>query len=97
MGDIILWIGAIVLIAQTVLLVYNCKKGKLWILTLIVEAVSLNAALISWLVFNMLPGKGFMPGVTYFTEALYSVGLAFVYAVMLVVTGVIVFGKNRKY
>ena len=85
--DIILLIAYIViLIFQIVLLSMSVKKGKkvYWISLYISELVTIAIAVILSILFNNLEGHGFMPGLTYLGEALFSMGAVVIFSIMLV-------------
>ena len=76
----------LVLLAQVAMLV-RAKQGRLgWNRPLLLEGVSLIAALLLCYYFDRLPGYGMMPGLSYMGETLFSLGAAAVYALMLLLT-----------
>ena len=83
---IVVYIG--ILIWQLVWLISACKARKGWPRLIVLEVISLAAALALMYYYDSLPGMGMMPGLTYFAEVMYSMLFAAVYAVMAVISGI---------
>lgn len=77
--------------AQLVLLVFAVRKPekKLWPALFCLEVLSLLGAVGMAVLFELLPGYGMMPGLTYFAEFFYSLAAALVYAGMLLLSAVV--------
>ena len=60
------------------------KKHRLWLLGTEAAAILLALGLTRY--FESLPGTGFMPGLTYFAHAIYSMAAALVYGCLLLVS-----------
>ena len=95
---VILYIFLLALQVLSLILVIRRKSKRYWISLFILEAVS---AILAWRLgvwFDSLPGYGFMPGLTYLSETLFSYGAAILYGMMLVgsaVTGLILHCKRK--
>lgn len=95
---VILYIFLLALQVLSLILAIRRKSKRYWISLFILEAVS---AVLAWRLgvwFDSLPGYGFMPGLTYLSETLFSYGAAILYCGMLAVSAVlgIVFYCKRK-
>lgn len=88
------WIAA--LAAQIALTVKAWKGKRPWRYPLLLELVCIPAALVAMEYFSLLPGYGFMPGLTWLGHVLFSLGAAGAYAAMLTITGVLCWWKRRK-
>lgn len=77
--------------AQLVLLVFAARKPekKLWPALFWLEVFSLLGAVGMAVLFELLPGYGMMPGLTYFAEFFYSLAAALVYTGMLLLSAVV--------
>lgn len=87
----------LLLIAQIVLLIFAVRKPErnLWPPLFGFELVSLLGAAGLMLLFDALPGKGFMPGLTWFAEWFYSLLAAGTYGIMLLLTAVLRIRKKK--
>ena len=88
--------GSLLLMLQILLLVFSVRCKKWWKITFVFEGLSLLAAIVAAIVFDRLPGYGFMPGMTYFAEWMYSVGAAAMDAIILVLTAVLRWKRGCK-
>ena len=81
----------LILVAQIVLLIFAIRKPdkKLWRPLFGFELFSLSASVGLMFLFDALPGKGFMPGLTWFAEWFYSLLAAGAYGIMLLLTLII--------
>lgn len=96
MDLLLLFIYLVILVLQIVLLVGAVRKpgGRRWKRLFAAQALSCCLAVGLGLWFAHLPGRGMMPGLTYFAEVFYSLLAACVYVAMLLV-GVIVWAVVR--
>ena len=81
---VILYIFLLALQVLSLILAIRRKSKRYWVSLFILEAVS---AVLAWRLgvwFDGLPGYGFMPGLSYFAETLFSYGAAILYGVLLV-------------
>ena len=81
---VILYIFLLALQVLSLILAIRRKPKRYWVSLFILEAVS---AVLAWRLgvwFDGLPGYGFMPGLSYFAETLFSYGAAILYGVLLV-------------
>ena len=78
----------LILVAQIVLLFFAIRNPdkKLWRPLFGFELFSLSASVGLMFLFDALPGKGFMPGLTWFAEWFYSLLAAGAYGIMLLLT-----------
>ena len=80
----------IIYIAILIFLIVNfvqCLKNKSkWSRLFIFEAISTIVSAILLIYYDNLPGNGFMPGLTYIGEVLFSFGAMVLYSVMLSIT-----------
>ena len=81
----------LILVSQITLLTFSIRKKtkKLWIGTFVSEIISAIIAFVLMWYYNSLPGYGFMPGLSYFGEVLFSMGASFLYVIMLVISFVV--------
>jgi hypothetical protein len=89
----------IILAAQIMLLSFSIRKKtkKLWIGTFMFEIISAIIAFVLMWYYNSLPGYGFMPGLSYFEEVLFSMVASFLYAIMLAISFIVfLFVKKRQ-
>lgn len=95
---VILYILLLALQVLSLILAIRRKSKRYWVSLFVLEAVS---AVLAWRLgvwFDRLPGYGFMPGLTYFAETLFSYGAAILYCGMLAVsavTGIILHCKRK--
>ena len=97
---ILLVIYIIVAILEIILYIRTIKgKNKSWMKLILMESIALISAILMGIYFNNLPGSGFMPGLTYLGEWLFSMGAALLYFIILFVTicsKIIVYENNLK-
>ena len=96
--DLILFSAyVLLLIAQIVLLIFAVRKPEknLWSKLFCLEFLSAAAAVGLMFLFDALPGKGFMPGLTWFAEFFYSLLAAGAYGIMLLLTAIICAIKKK--
>lgn len=97
---ILLVVYILVAILQIILYIRTIKeKNKSWLKLILMESMALISAIAIGIYFNNLPGSGFMPGLTYLSEWLFSMGAALLYFIMLFITicsKIIVYEKNLK-
>lgn len=91
----ILWIYGTVLLWQVVWLIMAIRNRKGWARLLILEAVSVAAALGTMWYFDTLPGVGIMPGWAYFAEVFYSLVAAVVYGFLCAVTALLALIRKK--
>ena len=89
---LILYITYAVLLDVQIGLLEKKRRTGAFVLAL----VSLTVAVILTAVFNALPGSGMMPGLTWFTEVIVSMIAAVVYAVMDVISLIVLFIRKKK-
>ena len=95
---VIFYILLLALQVLSLILAVRRKSKRYWISLFVLEAVS---AVLAWRLgvwFDSLPGYGFMPGLTYLSEILFSYGAAILYCGMSATSAVlgIVFYCKRK-
>lgn len=97
-GILLLIVYILISILQIIFLVKAIKKNniKYWMIIFLIEAISLVAAAILTIIYNNLPGSGFMPGLTHFGLFLFSFGASIIYALFLFITIGIKIFKFRK-
>ena len=84
--DIVLLILYLGLLAAGIVLLISAirhPRALKWVILCLAEAASSVAAYAIARYYESLPGSGFMPGLTYFAEAILSYGAAFTFAAML--------------
>ncbi len=91
----------IVFIAEIILLVKSIKRkeNKYWIKLFLIEIIFIVISFVLWIYYDSLPGYGFMPGLSYWGEILFSIGACFLYSAMLFITTcsrIIIFEKKQK-
>ena len=95
---VILYIFLLALQVLSLILAIRRKSKRYWVSLFVLEAVS---AVLAWRLgvwFDGLPGYGFMPGLSYFAETLFSYGAAILYCGMLAVsavTGILLHCKRK--
>lgn len=89
----------VILILQIILLVISIRKKtkKFWRTLFSIELISMLIAIGLMIYYNSLPGEGFMPGLTYLGEMLFSFGAAILYGISFLISICIaLFSKPRK-
>lgn len=99
--DIILPVVYILtLIGLIVVLVRCIKKKSKWSKLFLSEGLAIAAATFFAVFYNSLPGEGMMPGLTYFSEVIFSVlavwGFAIFIGISLIVRIIIYFKERKK-
>lgn len=87
----------LILVVQFVLLILTARKpsAKGWKVLFLLEVLSALGAVGLMLLFDALPGSGFMPGLTWFAEFFYSLLAAAAYMGMLLLSGIVFLWKTR--
>lgn len=90
-----------VFIAQIVLFVIAIKRktNKSWLTLFLAEIIPMIISLCLMIYYNNLPGYGFMPGLSYLGEVLFSFGATILYGVLFLVSVcgfVVIKVKNKK-
>lgn len=93
MGVLIVYI--VVFLFLCVLLVRAAKGDRDWGRLFGLELLAVVASFCAIHIFDALPGRGMMPGLTWFGAVLYSMGAVAVYAVLLLIT-VVVWALKHK-
>lgn len=86
---VIFYIFLLAIQVLSLILAIRRKSKRYWIFLFLLEAVS---AVLAWRLggwFDSLPGYGFMPGLTYLSEILFSYGAAILYCGMLAVSAIL--------
>ena len=98
MAYILLATYIIILAAQITSLVFAIKKKttKLWVGTFVSEIIPLILSIITMLYFNNLPGYGFMPGLSYLGEILFSFCAAALYTIMILISFIVFLCLNKR-
>ena len=88
MDIVLFFIYLVVLALQIALLVLSIKKRTkpLWISLFSLELVPMGIAAALGVYYDGLPGYGFMPGLSYLGEILFSYGAAVIYGVTFLVS-----------
>ena len=75
-------------ILQVILLVQALKKSAppRWKRLYVIELISAAIAAAAAVYYNGLPGTGFMPGLTYLAEVIFSMAAALLFSAMLVLS-----------
>lgn len=78
----------LILVAQIVLLVFAVRKPEknLWSKLFCLEFLSAIAAVGLMFLFDSLPGSGFMPGLTWLAEVIFSLFAAIAYGLMILIS-----------
>ena len=99
-GWILLVVYIFIAIFEIILYIRTIKgKNKSWIKLIFIEVITMITSFAIGIYFNNLPGSGFMPGLTYLGEWLFSMGAAVLYFIILFVTicsKVIIYERNLK-
>lgn len=98
---LVLILYLVIFIGQIVLLVKAIKKKetKSWIKVFLLEVFSIIISITLWQYYEILPGYGFMPGLSYLDEVLFSFGNTILSAIMLFITictKIIIYIKSKK-
>ena len=101
MDLVFLFLYMIVFILQIVLLVLSIKKRRkiFWLSLFSLELISTIGAAFIAKYYDGLPGYGFMPGLSYIGEVIFSLGAAVTYGIMLLIsicTLVVISIKNNS-
>ncbi|MBQ7939284.1 MAG: hypothetical protein IJ281_02790 [Clostridia bacterium] len=88
----------LLLLLQVAALIFAiCRKSKAyWVSAWITEALSAALAWGLGVYYDSLPGYGIMPGLTYFTEAIFGYGTAVISLGMLAVSVVLGIVLKKK-
>ncbi len=88
----------LIFLLQIVLLVkaVRSKSKKLWVVLFLIELVSMLAAIGLKEYYDKLPGYGFMPGLTYIGEVLFSFGASVLYGVFFLGSACVFIVKEEK-
>ncbi|MBO5180242.1 MAG: hypothetical protein J6B87_07865 [Clostridia bacterium] len=98
---LVLILYLVIFIGQIVLLVKAIKKKetKSWIKVFLLETFSIIISITLWQYYENLPGYGFMPGLSYLGEVLFSFASTILSVVMLLITicaKIIIYIKSKK-
>ena len=91
----------VILIFQIILFVISIRKKtkKLWRILFSAELVPLLISIGLMIYYNNLPGYGFMPGLTYLGEVLFSFGAVVLYCISFLISicsYIAISNKQRK-
>ena len=86
--DLIGFASGVILIFQIILFVISIRKKtkKLWRILFSAELVPLLISIGLMIYYNDLPGYGFMPGLTYLGEILFSLGAVVLYCISFLIS-----------
>jgi len=78
----------VILIFQIILFVMTVRKKtkKLWRILFSVELIPMLISIGLMIYYNNLPGYGFMPGLTYLGEVLFSLGAVVLYGISFLIS-----------
>ncbi len=76
----------LILILQIILLVIAIRKKKLWGMLFSIEVIPMVIAIGLTIRYNNLPGYGFMPGLSYLGEVLFSFGATILYGINFLIS-----------
>ncbi|MBR4110909.1 MAG: hypothetical protein IKK43_04410 [Clostridia bacterium] len=98
---LVLILYLVIFIGQIVLLVKAIKKKetKSWVKVFLLETFSIIISITLWQYYENLPGYGFMPGLSYLGEVLFSFGSAILSVIVLLITicaKIIIYIKSKK-
>lgn len=81
----------LIFILQIVLLVKSIRRDskKLWVRLFLLELIPMFIAIVLEKYYDNLPGYGFMPGLTYMGEVLFSFGASVLYGVSFLISACI--------
>jgi len=98
MSTVLLIAYILILVLQITLLTAGIvrKTKKLWISLFTIEIISILTAAGLTLYYNSLPGYGFMPGLSYFGETLFSLAASIVYGVMFLLSVCVYLVRRKK-
>lgn len=91
----------VIFIIQIILLVKAIKKKetKSWVKVFLLEVFSIIISITLWQYYEILPGYGFMPGLSYLGEVLFSFVSTILSAIMLFITictKIIIYIRSKK-
>ena len=92
----------VIFIFQIILFVITIRKKtkKLWRILFSAELIPLLISIGLMIYFNNLPGYGFMPGLTYLGEVLFSFGAVVLYCISFLISicsYIAISNKQRKH
>lgn len=99
MGVLLLIIYILIFMFQIKLLINLIKNNKDFYPIIITEIVSIIISIGVLKYFDSLPGTGFMPGLTYIAEYIFSLGAGIIYYIMLlssICAKILVIERNKK-
>ena len=100
MQSILMLIAYVVVFAsQVILFVYAVRRKtkKLWGIVFSSELFPMVIAICLMIYYNNLPGYGFMPGLAYIGEVLFSFGAAILYCVGFLISFCVYLVTSRKH
>lgn len=79
----------VIFVVQFILLVASIRKKqkKLWRKLFLIQLISILVSIGLGFLYDRLPGYGFMPGLSYLGEVLFSFGAAMVYGLFFLISG----------
>ena len=83
---LIVYIAVFILQAALLVLSVRKKTAKHWISLFSSEIIPMITAFVLMRYYDSLPGYGFMPGLSYFGEVIFSLGAAVLYCIVLFVS-----------
>ena len=88
MALFLLIIYIVILILQIILLVITIRKKtkKLWRTLFSIELIPMLISIGLMIYYNNLPGYGFLPGLSYLGEVLFSLGAAVLYGISFLIS-----------
>ena len=98
MSEILSLVYIVIFVLQIILLVkaFRSKNKKIWVALLVLELVSTFVAIGCKEYYNSLPGYGFMPGLTYMGEVLFSFFASILYGANFLVSACIFIATEEK-
>ena len=98
--DIIFPIAYILILIGLIIMFIRCiKKKSKWRNLFLSEGLAIIIAIFFVIFYDSLPGKGMMPGLTYFAEVIFSIlavcGFSIFTGISLI-TRIIIYFKERK-
>lgn len=98
---LILILYLVIFIIQIILLVKAIKKKekRKWIKAFALEIFSIILSIILWQYYESLPGYGFMAGLTYLGEVIFSIGSTILSTIMLFISicaRIVIYIKSKK-
>lgn len=96
---VLLSIYIVMVLLQALFLFWNLRHpvAARWKSLFLIQFLSFGGALILAFHYNSLPGHGFMPGLTYLGEIVFSIGAAIVYGILLAFSLIIGHLSRRKH